>query len=737
MGEWPGAPPLPPGTVLTADDSASDVGVILRLGFLGRQFESERAQWVLWLPVAQGLGVVTYFGLTSEPSPAIVLVVGMPALLLILSGRPYGGLFGLVLLAFAAGLGGAQLRSHWVAAPILPQALWGVWLEGLVVDHERRLSGSRISLENITIEGFGFGGDVRPFRNREVIPQRVPGTDSNLVSSERQVPARIRLTLAERHPIPEVGTQIRVKASIYPPGSPVIPGAYDFQRSAYFGRLGAVGWIHHAPVVLERSNPSGWQGWHIWWERIRQHIAAQVRSQVEFPAAGIATALLTGERSQISAQVFDDFRRAGLAHLLAISGLHLALAAGLPYLLARYLLALWEPVALRYDTKKWAAVIGIITALGYMFLVGAPVPTIRAGVMVALAMTAILLDRQPISMRLVALAASLILLLQPEKLLTASFQLSFGAIIALVAAYESSHRWQCKLRSASNFPQRLGLYLAGIAFATLIATSGTTPFTIANFQQLAIYGMVANLIGIPLTSLWIMPWALLACILMPLGAAAPALYMMGKGTEVLVALASHVARWPYADISLGPLPWYGLSLITIGGLWLCLWRRRWRWWGVLAITLGLMSLTQTRQPDILVDAAGETLAVVGSEGDLLIWSKKRRSFAAQVWRDRYGNGTRTLVWPDDERLSCQSSFCLYRKDPSSVTSAVIVYDKLETCPAARVLIDLSSGSDCQALVVVNRDQLDRRGAHAIYLSDPVIVETVWHMRGHRPWSRYP
>lgn len=351
-----------------------------------------------------------------------------------------------------------------------------------------------------------------------------------------QQPHRVRLSLRTRGVAPVPGLAVRVRAVLMPPPEPAAPGAYDFARALYFKGIGVVGYAVGGLEVRESAAPSS----SVVAERIaaiRLGVASRIVAamidendqDIDDQAAQVAVALLTGLRGRLSDETLSALRDAGLAHLLAISGLHLGLIAGILFFTVRLLLALNEPVALRYPIKKWAAIAALIGAFGYLLLTGATIPTQRAYIMVSLILFAVLIDREAVSMRPVAWAAVVVLVFRPESLLGASFQLSFAAVTALVAFYE----W---LRARSTFRSKpsLGarwvmLYFAAVMATTIVASLATAPFAAYLFNRVAVAGLIANLIAVPPTALWIMPWGLAAMVLMPFGLEALAAGADGVG----------------------------------------------------------------------------------------------------------------------------------------------------------------------------------------------------------------
>jgi competence protein ComEC len=330
---------------------------------------------------------------------------------------------------------------------------------------------------------------------------------------------------------------------------------------------------------VERGKPDGFVRTL---DALRADVTQRILKALPNPEGGVVAALLTGEQTAVDKDVAQAMRDSGLAHILSISGLHIVFVVGLVMGIVRYGIALIPPLALRIDAKKLAAILSLMAALFYTALAGAPVPTQRACAMAGFALLAILLDRTALSLRLVAWSAVIVLLVAPESLTGASFQMSFAAVVALIAAWEGAAGWRRRLHERADLSERRWLWRLGAAFGaslltTLIASVATGAFAAYHVNRVSLLGVVANLLGVPLTGFWIMPWGLAAMLLMPFGLEQAALVPMGWGVEALNAIARYVAAWPEAATLVPSLPGASLWLLTVGGLWLCLWRRRWRY----------------------------------------------------------------------------------------------------------------------------------------------------------------
>jgi len=674
---------------------------------------SERERWLLWLPVGLGAGIALYFALPAEPPLWLGLLYGVPllaALCYLLWSRapehPIALPLVVALAPIALGMAIAPVRTWLVEAPVLERRA-AYMVEARVRLVEDRVRGERLLLDRVALEG--------------VDPQRTP--------------TQIRVSLRTGVEGLEPGARVRLRALLMPPSPPSEPHGFDFARQAYFTGLGAVGYALGDAQVLAHADR---RSWSLGLAALRQTIAHEVAAAVPGAAGAIAVALLTGLRGALPDHIWDQWAIAGIAHLLAISGLHLGLVAGTLFFAVRIALALAPPLALRLPAKKLAALVALLGAFGYLLISGAPVPTQRAFAMTALALLAVMVDRNPFSMRLVAWAACAVLLLRPESLLGASFQMSFGAVIALIAAYETGVAK--RPAGAGGLDQRLLIYVAGIALTTLVASAATTPFSIYHFSRFPTYGIVTNLIAVPLTGIWIMPWGMLGLLLIPVGLGGPCFVLMGQGIEVIIAAAAFVADLPGAALAVPRPPLAALVATVLGGLWLCLWRTAWRRFGLLGIALGLALMTLGQPPDLLIDARGQIVAVRLDDGSIAISPWQRDRWITDNWLQSAGQA-KAAPWPADGLregpLACDALGCVLERHGGRVALArrpeaidedchhvdlVVSYPRIERCPNGTPLIGPRA--------------LHRAGGLALWLEPKGIeILTVREVRGHRPWTR--
>jgi competence protein ComEC len=716
---------------------ASDPGLVdarpgrtrAAFGALGSALAEERERWALWIPVGLGLGVGLYFALPAEPAgwlgggaTFVTLVAAI-----VLRARLIPLLAALAALTIALGFAATQLRTAMVAAPALQKRIGPATVSGRIVSIERLQTGRRLVLDGLSISRLG--------RDR--------------------TPARIRVVDRKGLPALKPGDRVRLRAVLLPPPRPIAPGAFDFARRDFFRRIGAVGYVVAAPE-REPRKAAGKGGFALALARLRQTVARRVAASLDGAAGGVAAALLTGDRGGIPKETLAALRDSGLAHLLAISGLHLSLVALILFFGIRAGLALVEPVALRRPIKKWAAVAALIGAFGYLLITGATVPTQRAFIMLAIVLLGVMVDRVAISMRLVAWAAVVVLLIAPESLLSVSFQMSFAAVVALVAVYEALRERAPGWRNDPRWWRRIALYVAAVALTTLVAGAATGPFAVFHFNRLAAFGIAANLVAVPVTAFWIMPWGLVAFLLMPFGLEQLALVPMGWGLDVVIGVAETVAGWPGAVTLLPAMPDLGLIAVALGGLWLALWRGRWRLAGAAVVLAGLATGPLAPAPDVLVSEAGRLLAVKAPDGTLVLSSRRFARFQGSAWLRQAGQGA-SRDWPhklwgekSGKRsgtratpkpapwLTCDGLGCIYRSSGQVVALARDERALGEDCRLATVVVSLQPlrGRCPSALRKIDRFDLWRAGTHAIYLTPKTIrIETVRDAQGERPWTR--
>ncbi|MCR9126141.1 MAG: ComEC family competence protein [Rhodobacteraceae bacterium] len=576
----------------------------------------QRGHLLPWAPVFLAVGIAGFFTMRSEPGPPAYLAVAVAgALAAAAAWRWPGGLaaLGWAIALTAAGFALAGVRAHRVADPVLGWRYYGP-IEGRVVGIDRSASDAlRITLDRVVLS--------------RTDPARLPG--------------RVRVSLHGGHDPPAIGPGQRVMTTghLSPPQGPVEPGGFDFRRHAWFQGLGAVGYTRN-PVLLA-APAVGRQGVF----GLRMAMTAHVQAALPGDTGGFAAAVTTGDRSGMSAASLEALRASNLAHLLAISGLHMGLLAGFVYGALRLAMALVPAFALRAPLRKLAAGGALAAASVYLALSGGNVATERAFVMVAVALVAVMLDRRALSMRSVAIAALIVLVLRPEALLGPGFQMSFAATTALVAVFGAFRDGRVPMGPAYLLP------VTSVLLSSLVAGLATAPVGAAHFNAVAHYGLIANLVSVPLMGVLVIPAAVAAAVLAPLGWEQPPLDAMGWGIRWILGVAHFVAG---LDGARGYVPSPGpavLPSIALGMLWLMLWQGRARLAGVLPVCAAFWLWSLSDRPEVLIADTG-ALVGVWTDGGRALSKPKGAGFIARTWLENDGTGmdqtAAAAMWPGDD-----------------------------------------------------------------------------------------
>lgn len=683
------------------------MGVSKAKALISECFHNERSRLVLWLPVLLGVGIGLYFALPYEPRIALPLrAIFLLVCLFLLVRRRFAARLPIFAgLVVATGFLVACLRTQQVEAPVLYKSLFFREVEGRVFDIQDKEKGEKLFLTEVAIEGVN------------------PNT----------TPKNITITFRANSDTVTIGDHIRAQAMLFPTPTPALPGAYDFARAFYYDQIGAVGFAPKPPLITARAETNSFLESLT---ALRLGLAGRIKAPMQPENGPVAAALMVGEMSEISTEVKDAMRDSGLYHVLSISGLHMSLAVALLYITARFFLSLYPPLALRLPIKKIAASIGLLGAFGYLLLAGYPVPAIRSFVMVACVMVAILLDRRGISLYSLAWAATLILLFEPEALIGSSFQLSFAATLSILALYE---RYGHVLhREHDTFLHKLGYYFLGLVATSLVATLATLPLVIYHFNRLSLLGVLANMLMVPLASLWIMPAAVVAFIAMPLGLEHWPLVALDWGITLMVSGAKWVAALPHTNIALPSLTFWGLMLAVFGGLWLCLWKQRWRQWGMSFILVGSLTFLLHTPPDMLINDDADKVAIRLADGEWLFVRGRPDSFEGESWLRAQGKESGfTLAQISDAPVTCNALRCRIELAGLSVLVAKAKADPAPLCTeeADMLIIDrwLKEPACDRYRYLIDQRFTRRNGALAVYVQHGLRIDAANAHRGRRPW----
>lgn len=674
-------------------------------------FEPQGEALAPWLAVALGAGVLLYFAGTTEPDPTWRWLAPPLILAALLAARRHALAAWAIGLAAAAALGFATASWHaGRAPPALEPPRAASMVSGVVQAVELLPEGRRVTL------GAARAGEEGPY------------------------PRLVRVRLRADDPArPQPGDRLTVRALLRAPSAPTHPGAWDFQRAAWFSGLGASGFALAPASIAPGDAPAPA------FAATRAAIEARVTAVIAGPAGAIAAALLTGGQGAIPPRDLAAMRDSGLAHLLSVSGLHIAIVMGVSFGLLRFAIACVPALALRSDGRLWPSLGGLLAGGAYMLLTGLQVPMLRSFAMAALVTLGLMLGRRALSPRVLAFAAAVVLLAQPDAVLGPSFQMSFAAVLALIAGYEALRPLLPAPRGGqgalAGLGRRAALVLLGLVLTSLLAGAATMPFGLHHFGRAQLYGMAANAVAVPLTSLLVMPAGMLALVLMPLGLDAWPLAVMGWGCQAVLAVARLVAAWPGAALPMRPIPAAGLLAASFGFLLLCLWRGRWRLLGVPVIAAGLAAGAVIRPPDILVSADARVIMLRAGEEVFVLRGPGGSAFVRDAFLRAFGlPGAIPLPTTGEvPPLTCSAEAC--RLAPAPGVAALLIRNGATAgrCGQAAVLVSPEPlRPRCHDAISVDRFSVWREGPQAVWLrpEGAVVLSDRTH-RGDRPWVPGP
>jgi competence protein ComEC len=666
-----------------------------------------------WLPVAFGLGIAIYFSAEREPDwrAALALAVGLALAAFCARSRPFGFPITLGLAAIAAGFATATLKTVQVAHPILMRPAGNLQIAGFVELREERERSDRIVVRVLSLEGARL----------------------------EQKLDRVRVSV-RKGTAPPVGAYVSFQARLNPPLAPLRPGGYDFARDLYFQGIGATGFALGAIRQIEPpAPPSLWLRYATTISGLRDAIDARIRAVVPGDKGAIASALITGKRDAISAPVNDAMYVSSLAHVLSISGYHMAVVAGVVFFVLRALLALVPGFASARPIKKWSAVGALAAATFYLLLSGAEVATQRAFIMTAIVLVGVMADRSALTLRTLAIAAFVVLLVAPQAVVHPSFQMSFAATLALIAAYERGLPWFNKADTSIGARVALwgGREIVGLLLASLVAGLATTPYAAFHFHRLAPYGVLANLLAMPIVSAWVMPMGLLALIAIPFGADGVLWRLMGDGIDWMIVVALWVGSLPGA---VGRMPAFGVGTLllgTAGLVMLCLLKSPLRLSGAALIVGACLVAIPAPLPDVLVAADGQAVAVRGADGRLAIHRTGRDAFTAKEWLAADGDARLPADKDLAKGFTCDPAGCIARLADGRLVSRVITADAFaEDCARAAIVVTEREAPPRCAALVIDRTVSRSLGAIALGADGKGFALTPARPRGQdRPWAR--
>ncbi len=677
-----------------------------------RWWQAERSRRVLWLPVGFAMGIALYFSLPTEPRLswfAVLDTAVIAAAMLLRQRRELKPLI-LMLLMIAGGLSWAGLHTHWQSMVAIDRAYPPQQVTGTVRELQRIDGGFRVTLDDVVL------ADV----------------------AAEDTPARIRLTLRPKRDsiieFPPIGSNVTLMAGLLPPMGPGLPGAFDFERYFYFNHIGAIGFGLPPLKIIANEMPAETNflqriGNDFWTWRVQ--LSNRIITQLGPRTGPVAAGFITGDARAISNEDFEIWRASNLYHIIAISGEHMMVISGVIFLLLRWL-TLCLPSRIRYlpEMKTRAALLTLMLVTVYLFVTGLPVSAIRAYVMIALVLMAILFRRQVNAMRSLFIAGFLMLLYKPADLFDPGFQLSFSATLAIIAFVEAL---QLRDQRSPETPRWVIIFkgLFAVVMIAVVAELATLPFVLSQFNSVSAYGIISNTLATPLVSFFLMPLVALFFLLLPLGLSDIALWLMDYGIRALYAIAAEVSSWPHALWAFPSPPEWAMALFALSLVWICIWQTRARYLALPCILLALLSPLAVHPPDMLVGAQLKQIAFRSGD-DYVLARGRATSLLPKLWAN--GVGYTEFAAPDDTAWRCDGFGCVATVGARRVAFPQNALALDDDCAQADVIITTLEGVQCEEKRVINGESLRVGGIHAIWFApDGIRILASRDWRKQRPW----
>ncbi len=704
--------------------------------------EKEATQLPLYIPICVGMGIAAWFTLGSENWPYIIF----PALILIAVGLSAKLKFRLNLVTLMVGLSviigwsAISIRSYSIAAPILEKP-WIGHIYGRI-DRIEKLPARSIVRLILETEG------------QQSLPEKI----------------RINLSNAQYDDAFTIGSILKAKVRLLPPAGPAVPGAYDFAQRAWFDSLGATGSALGEVTMVNAAQSN------VTISNIRDQIATQVRAKIKGRAGAIGATLASGDRGAIAMEDAEAMRRSGMAHLLAISGLHVTAVVMMSFFIIAKILSLFPSFALRHRVPIFAASIAALIAIFYTILTGMQVPTIRACIAACLVLAALIMGRDPLTLRLVAFGALFILLIMPEVLVGPSFQLSFAAVATIITLHETTFMQKLVHRREEIWLKALGRFLLSLFITGLFIEIALAPIALYHFQKTGIYGALANMLAIPLTTFIIIPSGIAAFVFDMVGLGTFFWWICGQSIEIILTLAHYVSNLPAAITTVATIDITHYAIIIISGLAIMIVKSNYKLLALGPLAIAFFFLLRTPSPDIVITGDGQHLAVKkaggrGKEDAMLLLRTRAGRYIRELLNENAGfDGEASDIanWPGAQ---CSPDICIIALEKEQgaskqseseqrgskqggskqrnneqgpwtilATTSNHFVPRLELAAACkRVDIAISNRYlpyDCKPKrLKIDRAFHDKSGGVAIYLSSGRI-RNVASENGHLPWSEY-
>lgn len=432
-----------------------------------------------------------------------------------------------------------------------------------------------------------------------------------------------------------IGDYIESSVYLAPPIGPILPGAYDFGMDAYFSNIGAYGYSMGKVRIIDSNHGGSFLTNLV--NLIRKKLYYIFLENMGSRGGNFAAALFLGEQRGIDKRILQDMRLAGISHILCVSGMHLSLVAGIFYFLPRIIFNFSDNIAFNFNIRKLSAIISIIASFAYLMISSAGIASVRAFIMTFLVMCAIIINRKVLSLRSIAIAAFVIIMMNPEYILYPSFQLSFMAACSLMAGYEiySSHRSYLHVNSKHILAKILNNIILNI-YSSIVITIGTGGLIIYHFYIISNYVILGNLLTLPIVAFVVMPIGILSIILAPFGLEHASLKVMEYSINLIITIANYITNMKNSVYYFGHIDHKYLLFLLFGLFWIIICQGRCRFLGIIPFILSIILMIMAPKPSLLVNLDIGFIAFQNQKGQLEIMGRNISEFHMDYINNYYG-----------------------------------------------------------------------------------------------------
>ena len=573
--------------------------------YFSNTLESEFNRLSLWYVVSFIFGIAFYFSLPFEPSIWVVTTAFIITLISLM-------------------LSSAMKKLLWQFLSWILCA----YMFGIVISKYHVMITNTKTIETPVITNItGIIDSIRPTtKGISIIIKNVSSNDVTEIQ-------KVRIHIPEKYTTGmSVGDFIKLRVKLQHPQTKVLPNSYDFGMFAYFAQIGATGYAMSQPDVIHTKTSK--VSSIIF--QIKNYIYSRLITIMGKENGNFAAAILLGETHGIDKAIMKNMRQAGISHILCVSGLHLSLVAMLLFVTCRFILNLSDYIACNFNIKRIASIGAFTGGYAYLLLTGAPVAATRAFIMTSIFIISVIMGRFVYPIRNIAIAGFVVLCVNPEYVLHPSFQLSFVAVISLVAGYEFYQKNKWILGENKGVLSSIRFYIASNVYSSFLASIITAPVVINQFYVFSTYSIFSNLIAVPIMSFFIMPLSILGVVLMPFGIDKVVLLMVKFFIEIIINLANYTNQLPGAVLYFGYITPLSIIIFLLGFFWLCLWQTRWRMYGIGIMFISCILMINAPKPDLIFDQTLKIVGIKNLQNKLEIYGDKIPEFNRTYWANWFG-----------------------------------------------------------------------------------------------------